>query len=262
MNTPDWLQGVQAATSRGPLRERLPLSAAGAVIGSAEESVLRQLAAHGVASGHSLLHETPAGWQVPGEPISGLQAIAQALHLLGLAGPWRDEQLAVCDPQGVRVATIERAAVRPLGIPTQAVHLVGFAPDGRVWVQQRAFDKSNDPGLWDTLMGGMVSAGDTLQTALARETMEEAGLSLDVLRGLRAGGRVHLRRPSSEGAGTGYLVEVIDWYRAEVPFGLAPVNLDGEVEQFELLTRSELLQRLEGGAFTLEAALILAAALG
>jgi len=27
-----------------------------------------------------------------------------------------------------------------------------------IWVQQRALDKANDPGLWDTLMGGMVSA--------------------------------------------------------------------------------------------------------
>ena len=72
------------------------------------------------------------------------------------------------------IGQVERGAVRPLGIATQAVHLVGHAADGRIWVQQRALNKANDPGLWDTLMGGMVSAADTVATALVRETWEEA----------------------------------------------------------------------------------------
>jgi hypothetical protein len=64
-------------------------------------------------------------------------------------GPWRDEQLRGRHP-GQRLGTVERGAVRVLGLATQAVHLVGVAPDGRHWVQQRALDKPNDPGLWDT----------------------------------------------------------------------------------------------------------------
>jgi len=50
--------------------------------------------------------------------------------------------------------------VRTLGIATQAVHLVGTTPGGSVWVQQRAFDKAVDPGLWDTLMAPDVLARD------------------------------------------------------------------------------------------------------
>ena len=72
---------------------------------------------------------------------------------------------------------MERAVVRPLGITTFAVHLLA-SPDGRHWVQQRSLTKPNDPGLWDTLMGGMIPASDSMAQALERETWEEAGLRL------------------------------------------------------------------------------------
>jgi 8-oxo-dGTP pyrophosphatase MutT (NUDIX family) len=184
---------------------------------------------------------------------------------VGLAGAWRNEQLAVFDAQckqGKRVGTVERAAVRPLGIATQAVHLVGQTPDGRFWVQQRAFDKPNDPGQWDTLMGGMVSSRDTVEAALVRETWEEAGLTLQQLDSLTHGGVLSLRKPSADGNGAGYVVEHIDWYTCTVPQGVVPVNQDGEVAQFALMGAAQLLDAVQGGAFTLEASLILAAVMG
>ncbi len=211
---------------------------------------------------------TTTGWHLAGDVTVGLNLLAGRLHALGLAGAWRDEQLAVCDLQGhpgqtgQRLGTIERAAVRPLGIATQAVHLVGQAPGGRFWVQQRSFDKPNDPGKWDTLMGGMVSSRDTLETALVRETWEEAGLTPDQLHNLTHGGVLSLRKPSPDGNGAGYVVEHIDWYTCTVPGGVVPVNQDGEVAQFALLGASQLLEAVQGGAFTLEASLILAAVMG
>jgi len=159
-------------------------------------------------------------------------------------------------------ATVERGAVRVLGLATQAVHLVARAPDGRMWVQLRAFNKPNNPGQWDTLMGGMVSAADTLPQALARETWEEAGLRVDALHRVAHGGHVQLAVPSEEAHGCGYMVERIDWFHATVPDGMVPQNQDGEVERFELLAPEALLERLAHGAFTPEATLVLAAALG
>ena len=142
------------------------------------------------------------------------------------------------------------------------MHLAGQSPDGRHWVQQRAFKKSNDPGLWDTLMGGMVSAADTLDTALARETWEEAGLKMSALQNVRYGGRIATRHPSTDGGGSGYLVEDIDWYRCIVPEGVVPVNQDGEVAQFRLMESGELVAALQRGEFTAEAALILVEVMG
>lgn len=159
--------------------------------------------------------------------------------------------------QGEVIATVERGAVRVLGIATRAVHLVGLAPDGRMWVQLRSRTKPNNPGMWDTLMGGMVSAADTLDEALARETWEEAGLHVSDLAQVAHGGHVLFGRPSREGGGIGYMVERIDWFRATVPEGMEPANQDGEVERFELLAPDEVLQRVARGEFTQEAGLVI-----
>jgi 8-oxo-dGTP pyrophosphatase MutT (NUDIX family) len=144
-----------------------------------------------------------------------------------------------------------------LGITTRAVHLAGLSPDGRHWVQQRSLTKPNDPGLWDTLMGGMIPASDSVEQALERETWEEAGLHIAQLRGLTHGGHVTMRRPTDSGRG-GYVVEHIEWYRCVVPDGIAPVNQDGEVAQFSLLAPDEIAARLHRDEFTVEAALVLA----
>ena len=211
-----------------------------------------------------LLKEEQSGWHLmlgQSDVTTSLNKLANLLRNAGLAGAWRNEQLAVRDELGTQVGTIERGAVRPLGIATLAVHLVGQTTDGRFWVQQRALNKPNDPGKWDTLMGGMVSAGDTVETALKRETWEEAGLHITELKELHYGGLQSNCRPSSDGA-AGYMQEFIEWYVATVPDGLIPNNQDGEVVQFALMDEAQLLAAMQRGDFTLEAALIMASVLG
>ncbi len=209
---------------------------------------------------YQLLKEEQSGWHLllgQSDVTTGLNQLAGVLRDAGLAGAWRNEQLAVRNESGGQIGTVERGAVRPLGIATLAVHLVGQSPDGRFWVQQRAFDKPNDPGKWDTLMGGMVSSVDTVETALERETWEEAGLNIADLKNLRYGGRQSNCRPSSDGA-AGYMQEFIEWYVATLPDGLMPINQDGEVAQFALIDQAHLLAGMQRGEFTLEASLIMA----
>ena len=211
-----------------------------------------------------LLKEEQTGWHLvagEGDVTGCLNHFAGLMRSAGVTGAWRNEQLAVRDEAGVHIGTIERGATRPLGIATLAVHLVGQTGDGRFWVQQRALNKPNDPGKWDTLMGGMVSSGDTVETALERETWEEAGLHIADLLDLRYGGRQSNCRPSSDGA-AGYMLEFIEWYFATVPDGLTPENQDGEVAQFVLMDKAQLLAAMQRGEFTLEAALIFASVLG
>jgi 8-oxo-dGTP pyrophosphatase MutT (NUDIX family) len=271
---PHWLAVLHASADRPPLRPRLPLLAGAQVIGSVEPDFINKIILQPLPDGRHLLqkdeHSGGLAWAVLGELSASLDALAHAMRAQGLCGAWRNEQLAVHSAAGQRLGTVERAAVRPLGISTQAVHLMGFVsvsgPDSHIWVQQRALDKSNDPGLWDTLMGGMVGDSDSLAGALERETWEEAGLRLTQLRNVVHGGRVSLRRPTREArhamADAGYMVEHIDWFRCSVPAGVRPVNQDGEVAQFVLLERRELLDRLQRDEFTTEAALVLLAALG
>lgn len=258
---PAWLRSLATRLDRTPVRPRAALElrwsgqgGAAARIGSVEPALAQQAVAAGLP-----WHDIGSAWCITAPDARGLdtalEETARWLRTSGLASTWRDERLSVSDTEGRHIAAIERAAVRPLGIATFAVHLVVHDGCGQVWVQQRAFDKSTDPGLWDTTMGGLVSAGETFAQTLERETWEEAGLRIGELQGVAGIGRFTVRRPLAEG----YMVEHIEMYEAVLPRqAQAPVNQDGEVERFEQIDRAELVERLHADAFTLEAAQILA----
>lgn len=248
-----WLARLRAEAARPPLRPREPLLWQATAIGSVEPDLFARCA--GLP-----LERRQGEWHVLGAELSpALARIAAALRTADLAHVWRDELLGVRDDAGRLLGAVERAVVRPLGIATHAVHLLGFDGEGRHWVQQRALDKPNDPGLWDTMVGGMVPATDSLEAALERETWEEAGLRPQQLRALRHGGHVLVQRPSAE-LPHGYVVERLEWYTATLGPGVAPQNQDGEVLQFALLDTAELMARLERDEFTLDAAALLLAA--
>ena len=149
------------------------------------------------------------------------------------------------------VAAIERAACRPLGIATTAVHLNAYADADTLLVAHRAAHKQIDPGLWDNLVGGMVPAGESLHHALAREALEEAGLHLDHVE-LQRGRWFQMRRPVPEGLQS----EIIYVYDALLPDGVSLQNQDGEVDAIERRTLNEVINAIENDKFTLESALV------
>ena len=261
---PTWLAAARRAMQSPPRKPRLPLWVNGQAVGSLVEHFLIDTGIAGRLGGDALLSKRErsgtAVWllESPTQDATALMGrLADALRDAGRSGPWRNEQLAVQAVDGSRIGTVERGAVRVLGIATLAVHLVGIAPDGRLWVQQRAANKANYPLHWDTLVGGMVSAQDSLDQALARETWEEAGLQITDLQGLRNGGVLRFRQPDSDGGDDlGYMYEDIHWYAATVPEGMAPRNQDGEVAQFALWQAAEVQQQLAQARFTPEAALV------
>lgn len=261
---PEWVARTRAIACTPALQPRETLHVAGQAVGSVQRGLLPDLGLDNLsAMGIEIARREAAGessWWLQAEGGEGatlaLNRLAQVLRADGRCGPWRNEQLAVHNPTGQVIATVERGAVRVLGIPTLAVHLVGVAPDGRLWVQQRAADKAMFPNRWDTLMGGMVSAGDSPDTALARETWEEAGLRLQELADLRHGGMFELSQPSDEGDGCGYIQERIHWYVATVPDGVLPDNQDGEVQGFALLPADQVQDWAGQERFTPEAALV------
>jgi 8-oxo-dGTP pyrophosphatase MutT (NUDIX family) len=266
---PQWLEDLQASICLPPLRPRLALTLNGQQIGSVESEVAQGLVAREPDLSHPAFSLTfapdEARWHISGDGTQAFGHIAQALHAANVGRvrqQWRDEQLGIFNEAGELVATAERGIMRLLGMATRAVHLHACGTDGRAWVQQRAWNKSTDPGLWDTLMGGMIPATDSLQDALKRETWEEAGIHIEQVQHLRLAGHFVVQRPNAVDGGLGYVVERIDWFEGQLPDALVPQNQDGEVLQFALMDKAALMEKLKGGEFTTEAAMILLRAAG
>ncbi|AOB33286.1 NUDIX hydrolase [Bordetella sp. H567] len=182
-----------------------------------------------------------------------LAAVAHTLRQADCLRGWRDELLDIHDESDLRLGAIERAAVRPLGILTRAVHLNAWTTDGRLWVARRALNKATDPGMWDTLVGGLVASGESLDVALIRECEEEAGLAPRHIRArdpLRTVLRMHRRLPE------GYQVEDLLVSRCVLADDVRPANRDGEVMEFATVTPGQAHAMAANGEFTLEAALV------
>ncbi|WP_144631166.1 NUDIX hydrolase [Bordetella genomosp. 13] len=230
-----------------------PLYVAGHCCGWATHAACDALRGTGLA-----VIEADALRLAPGlAPGPGLDAalaqVAQALRDANCLRGWRDELLDVMAGD-VHLGVIERAAMRPLGLPTRAVHLNAWTPDGRMWVARRSLSKSTDPGMWDSLVGGLAGAGEDLELALERECGEEAGLDPRHLRArepLRTILRMHRRLPE------GYQVEDLLVSTCVLAEGVQPANRDGEVMEIAALPVEKVLQGIEAGEFTLEAALVI-----
>ncbi len=195
--------------------------------------------------GTLVMHDTAANVAAR----SGLLAdVSRSLHASGFVLGWRNELLSVGKPA---VAMIERAACRALGITTEAVHLNAYADSSSLFVARRAAHKQIDPGQWDNLVGGMVSAGESLQQALSREALEEAGLKIDFAN-VQQGRSFQMRRAVPEGVQS----EMIHVFDMTLPTGVALNNQDGEVDAIECLSIERIISAIEHGEFTLEAALV------
>lgn len=255
---------LRRLVAQAPAYSRAPMWVADRQIGSIDERLVEVLAQSMEPDASDKLVPCPQGipgWQLLGDVTSGLAQMAHQIYARGWAPRFSAEPLAVCAPDGSVVGGVERAAARVLGIASRAVHLVGRSDDGRIWVQQRSPHKAQDPGMWDTLVGGTISADETEQSALERETLEESGIRISNLCDLQQHGWVGVSRPCPIAPAYGYFRERVLCVSAIIPRSIVPSNLDGEVARFALLTTTELCDWIRQGRLTPESAFIHASVL-
>ena len=251
-----WLAGLQRRADLPPLNPRETLATAdGTPIGSLEPALARAL-----VDARQPLAPGGGGWRLAGETDEALAAIAVWLHREGHGGRWRDELLAVTDRRqarrhrGRRDRTRRRAATRH----RDAGRAPRRADDaGRVWVQQRAHDKATDPGLWDTLVGGLVSAGESTCLRWNERPGKRPGCASTALERLDAFGAVTVRRPVADG----YMVERIEMFDERgCPRASCRKTRTARSPASSCSNPLRCASGCRPTAFTLEAALILAAA--
>lgn len=212
-------------------------------------------------------------WDTAGQPTALSSQILQTWlrnqYECGYMTEWRHEMQDwfpsdamdrhIPGDSGFPALTIERCGFRYLGLRSRAVHVNGFTHDGRLMVGQRAESKSQDPGLFDNLMAGGMSAGETWEQTLQRELYEEAGINRE-----RASASITL---------TGFLDtcrQDHDVWHSETLIvcnllleqGEDPRNLDGEVQRFLSMSAPETIQRMKDGQFTRDGIVSLAYGLG
>ena len=172
----------------------------------------------------------------------GLAPVVEALAEEGFIPGWRNERYRIAD-----LFDIERAAARPFGLTTRAVHLNGIVGE-RMWLARRSPAKPIDPGMLDNLVGGGVTAGLTQFQVLVKEAWEEAGISAELAQKATPGGTISVLREVPEGVQS----EMIAIYDLDLPKDFQPRNQDGEVSEFQLLT----FEAVERETLTYEAGLV------
>lgn len=181
-----------------------------------------------------------------------IQELTIQLRDSGLIDNWRDETMAL-DLDGKPWLEMERAAFRTLGLRTPSVHMNGWVatPDGAaLWVARRSPHKFVDPGRLDNLVGGGLSAGESLAEGLAREAWEEAGLRFRRVPGPAS--TLLVNRRIAEGVQD----ECIAVHDCWLPGHWQPANQDGEVADVRLMLLCEALPLLLAGEFTWDAGLV------
>jgi 8-oxo-dGTP pyrophosphatase MutT (NUDIX family) len=252
--------GLHDPIERAQIALRWPFEIDGKVAGTVTEDTARFLEAkvQGLNIEDECLSLSPVCSK---DSVPVLEQIAKALKQAGRLPRWRDELLAVEADDGTALGVIERATMRPLGLHMAATHLVGQRPDGRYWLQKRALDKDTDPGLWDTLAGGLVGTEivdglrqrENLKLATQRESWEEAGIPASLLQEMHGLPTSRINRMVSEG----HMVQDNYAFIATLPLAFTPENLDGEVEKFGHFDEAEVIEMIAQGQLALEPAIIM-----
>jgi 8-oxo-dGTP pyrophosphatase MutT (NUDIX family) len=215
---------------------------------------------------HGLVWDTPEGTHA--SRSAALAQLAAALHELGHVSGWRNEKFSfwsdaqILEQGQYKEPTdrlpaefeLERAAYRFFGLRSHAVHVNGFTEDGLMWCGLRSLSKPTDPGMLDNMAAGGLPVGESLKICGVREMAEEAGIPEALALKAMANGQVSTCRSVS----TGWHHEVLWVYNLLVPANTQPVNKDGEVAEFSLLSPKQVVQAIAAKAMTVDASCVIA----
>lgn len=109
--------------------------------------------------------------------VFGYEFVKQKLNRKAQLVPEDEEWLPLVNEQGEIIGKAPRSVChKGEKLLHPVVHLHVLNNQKHVYLQKRPLNKLVQPGKWDTAVGGHISAGEILETALKREAWEEIGL--------------------------------------------------------------------------------------
>jgi 8-oxo-dGTP pyrophosphatase MutT (NUDIX family) len=248
---------LRAAQSFEPARF-VPFVAEGAVLGHVRRDHAERLSRYRdvfAVSGGEIGFRPDVS--TPRVRCSAMDRVARELAAEGRLSAWRNETYDIgCAPGGPAAFALERCAVRFFGFTARAVHVNGLTQANgcdAMWIARRSPHKAIDPGMLDTLVGGGLASGYSVEATLVKEAWEEAGIAEVLARQARPAGTLRVRREVPEGLHD----EIIHVFDLDLADDFVPLNQDGEVAEFRRLTLEALVRELDGDApYTVDAALV------
>lgn len=154
-----------------------------------------------------------------------------------------EERLPLVDSEGNVIGSAPRSECHngQSMLLHPVVHLHLFDKEGRLLLQKRSMSKKIQPGRWDTAVGGHVSAGEDILTALRREAVEEIGLDIEQCDPTLMASYVFQSMVERE---------LINSFHAEAPHGFIPRPEEGEIDELRFWTIEEIRQAIGRGVLT------------
>ena len=168
--------------------------------------------------------------------------VLRELHRQGVIDTWVEELYPVQQQFGGEVKLdIERAAASFMGIRSFGVHVNGLvhkAAGLHVWTGVRSRSKPFWPGKYDQMVAGGQPSHISLLDNVIKEAAEEASVPEVLAATATPVGQIRYQQQGWRGLEDSTLF-IYDLY---LPEGFEPVNTDGEVECFELMSLPQLAE--------------------
>ncbi len=139
--------------------------------------------------------------------------------------------------------TLDRAVACLFGVRAYGVHVNGLVQQGEalsLWIARRADNRDVAPGKLDNLIAGGQPAHLSLMENLVKEAKEEANVPAPLAQKARLVGAVSYCMENK----WGLKPDTMFCYDLEIPPDFTPQNLDGEIQSFQCLPVSDVLDRV------------------
>ncbi|GLU27333.1 MULTISPECIES: NUDIX domain-containing protein [Brucella/Ochrobactrum group] len=139
------------------------------------------------------------------------------------------------------VATIDRSALRILGLRATKVHVNGViktseSTNVQIWLSQRSDTANAAPGHWDTLVAGGKTSNVSLHETAVKEGWEEASITTELMSDVIQRERIPCIYFSPQGMHRELLVS----YDIVLPSDFEPICNDDEVQAFRRVDAKKL----------------------